>query len=109
MKNSWFLVFILMLALPIACVIADEAQRTLIQNRGSDSMAIAVVGWAEQYKQENKVIGLAVSGGGTGTGTGIASLINGTVDIANASRMMNRREINLAKAHGIAPEQHIVG
>lgn len=107
MKISWLLVLIPVLVLPVAHVFAAGAQRTLIQNRGSDSMAIAVVGWAEQYNYENRTIGLAVSGGGTGTG--IASLINGTVDIANASRMMNGREINLAKVNGIAPVQHIVG
>jgi len=107
MKTSCLFALIAMFVVPLAHVSADEARRTLIQNRGSDSMAIAVVGWAEQYKKKNKTIGLAVSGGGTGTG--IAALINGVVDIANASRMMNRREINLAKEHGIAPVQHIVG
>lgn len=107
MKICWLLVLIPVLVLPVAHVFAAGAQRTLIQNRGSDSMAIAVVGWAEQYNYENRTIGLAVSGGGTGTG--IASLINGTVDIANASRMMNGREINLAKVNGIAPVQHVVG
>jgi len=70
-------------------------------------MAIAVVEWAEQYNQENKTIGIAVSGGGSATG--IAALINGTVDVANASRTMSRREINLARERGIAPVQHIVG
>ena len=86
---------------------AVDTQRTLIQNRGSDSMATAVVEWAEQYTQDNKTVGLVVSGGGSGTG--IAALINGIVDVANASRTMNRREINLAREHGIAPVQHIVG
>ena len=70
-------------------------------------MAIAVERWAEQYKKYDTTIGVAVSGGGTGTG--IAALINGTVDIANASREMSRREINLAKKRGIAPVQHIIG
>ena len=70
-------------------------------------MAIAVERWAEQYKRYDTTIGVAVSGGGTGTG--IAALINGTVDIANASRAMTRREINLAKERGIVPVQHIIG
>jgi len=100
-------VFIPLLFIGLANVNADDIQRTLIQNRGSDSMAIAVEKWAEQYKRFDSKTGVAVSGGGTGTG--IAALINGTVDIANASRAMTRREINLAKKHGIAPVQHIVG
>jgi len=106
-KISRCLALICLLVCSSAHVLADDTQRALIQNRGSDSMAIAVVEWAAQYNHENKTIGIAVSGGGTGTG--IAALINGTVDVANASRTMTRREINLAREHGIAPVQHIVG
>jgi len=107
MKISLIFAFIPLFVSPLATVSAVDTQRTLIQNRGSDSMAIAVVRWAEQYRRENTAIGIAVSGGGTGTG--IAALLNGTVDVANASRAMTRREINLAKERGIAPVQHIVG
>jgi len=107
MKISRILALIPLLVSPLATVSAVDTQRTLIQNRGSDSMAIAVVRWAERYKRNNTAIGVAVSGGGTGTG--IAALLNGTVDLANASRAMTRREINLAKELGIAPVQHIVG
>ena len=107
MKISRILALITLLVSPLSTVSAIDAQRTLIQNRGSDSMAIAVVEWAEQYKRNNTAIGVAVSGGGSGTG--IAALINGTVDIANASRAMTRREINQAKERGIAPVQHIIG
>jgi phosphate transport system substrate-binding protein len=107
LKIYWILALIPLLVSSLASVSAADTQRTLIQNRGSDSMAIAVVEWAEQYKQNKTAIGVAVSGGGSGTG--IAALINGTVDIANASRAMTRKEINLAKERGIAPVQHIVG
>jgi len=107
MTISRILALIPLLVSPLATVSAVDTQRTLIQDRGSDSMAIAVVRWAEQYKRNDRTVGVAVSGGGTGTG--IAALLNGTVDIANASRAMTRREINLAKERGIAPVQHIVG
>ena len=107
MKISRFFALVPLLVSPYATVSVADTQRTLITDRGSDSMAVAVVGWAEQYKQKNKTIGIAVSGGGTGTG--IAALINGTADVANASRTMNRQELNLAKERGIAPVQHIVG
>jgi phosphate transport system substrate-binding protein len=100
-KISRVLALIPLLASPLATVSAADTQRTLIQDRGSDSMAIAVVRWAEQYKRNDRAVGVSVSGGGTGTG--IAALLNGTVDIANASRAMTRREINLAKERGIAP------
>lgn len=107
MTVKWIAVLLAVLASPLACLNAEEHQRTLLQNRGSDSMAIAVVAWAEAYNKINPKLGAIVSGGGTGTG--IASLLNGTVDFANASRPMSRREISNARERGIAPVQHIVG
>jgi len=50
---------------------------------------------------------VAVSGGGSGTG--IAAMINGTVDIANASREMKDKEKKLAEEHGQHPVEHVVG
>ncbi len=44
---------------------------------------------------------IAVSGGGSGTG--IASLINGQIDIADSSREMTQKEKDDAKAKGINP------
>ena len=49
---------------------------------------------------------LSVTGGGSGTG--IAALINGTVDIANASREMKPEEIEAAGARGASPVQFVV-
>jgi phosphate transport system substrate-binding protein len=106
MKIKPILALLTLLVSPLATFAADT-QRSLIQNRGSDSMAMVILAWAEAYKNVSPDIGVAVSGGGTGTG--IAALLNGTVDVANASRPMTRREINLAKERGIAPVQHIVG
>ncbi len=81
-------------------------EKSVIVNRGSDSMAIAVLAWAENYETERKV-GIAVSGGGSGTG--IAALTNGTIQIANASRPMSTREIERARKRGVEPVQHLVG
>jgi len=47
------------------------------------SMALA---WAETYMELRPRVRISVTGGGSGTG--IAAMINGTVDIANASRKM---------------------
>ena len=107
MKTGPVLALIPLLVWSFANVCASETETTLIQNRGSDSMAVAVMEWSEKYRLKNRATGVAVSGGGTGTG--IAALLNGTVDIANASRAMNRRENNLAREQGIAPVQHLVG
>ena len=63
--------------------------------------------WAENYRNVNSEVAIAVSGGGSGTG--IAALINGTVDIANASRKLKDKELDLAKKGGQDPIEHIVG
>lgn len=49
---------------------------------------------------------ISVTGGGSGTG--IASLINGTVQIANASREMSAEEIAQARKNGIEPRRFTV-
>jgi phosphate transport system substrate-binding protein len=63
--------------------------------------------WAEAYGSVNANVAVAVTGGGSGTG--ISALINGTVDIANASREMRESEVEASQARGIDPVQHIVG
>ncbi len=82
-------------------------QRQVIQNKGSDTLVNVAQAWAENYKEVNSNVAIAVSGGGSGTG--IASMINGTVDIANASRKMKDKEIELARKNGIDPIEHTVG
>ena len=81
--------------------------RDLIQNKGSDTLVNVAQAWAEAYQSIDPDVAVAVSGGGSGTG--IAALINGTVDLANASRAMKQKEIDLAKSKGQNPVQHIVG
>ena len=81
--------------------------RELIQNKGSDTLVNVAQAWAEAYPKVNPDVAVAVSGGGSGTG--IAAMINGTVDIANASRQMKDKEKKLAEEHGQHPVEHIVG
>ena len=85
----------------------SAANRVLIQNKGSDTLVNVAQAWAEAYKSVNSSVAVAVSGGGSGTG--IAAMINGTVDIANASRAMKKKEIKRAESHGIEPKEHVVG
>jgi phosphate transport system substrate-binding protein len=77
-----------------------------IQNKGSDTLVNLALAWAEAYRQVQPSVQIAVTGGGSGTG--IASLINGTVDIANASREMKENEIEQARQNGIEPVEHLV-
>jgi len=81
--------------------------RTTIQNKGSDTLVNVAQAWAETYPKINPDIAVAVSGGGSGTG--IAAMINGTVDIANASRSMKEKEKKLAEKNGQNPIEHVVG
>jgi phosphate transport system substrate-binding protein len=81
--------------------------RQVIQNKGSDTLVNVAQAWAEAYQLVDPTTVVAVSGGGSGTG--IAALINGTVDIANASRAMKDKEIQMAKDADHEPVQHIVG
>jgi phosphate transport system substrate-binding protein len=77
-----------------------------LQNKGSDTMVNLALAWAEAYRVVQPDVAIAVTGGGSGTG--IAALINGTVDIANASREMKDGEIEEARANGIEPVEHVV-
>ncbi|MBK8985560.1 MAG: phosphate ABC transporter substrate-binding protein [Chloroflexi bacterium] len=81
------------------------AQRS-VQNKGSDTMVNIALAWAEAYRKVDSTISVAVTGGGSGTG--IAALINGTVDMANASRAMKQDEIDQALANGVEPVEHAV-
>jgi phosphate transport system substrate-binding protein len=83
----------------------SEGQRA-IQNKGSDTLVNLALAWAEAYRELRPDVAIAVTGGGSGTG--IAALINGTVDIANASREMKEGEVEQARANGIEPVEHLV-
>ena len=84
----------------------DES-RAVIQNKGSDTLVNVAQAWAEAYKEVNPNLAVAVTGGGSGTG--ISAMINGTVDLANASRKMKERELASARENGIEPVEHVVG
>jgi phosphate transport system substrate-binding protein len=77
-----------------------------IENKGSDTLVNLALKWAEVYMQEHANVRLSVTGGGSGTG--IAAMINGTVDIANASRAMKPEEIEAAEANGVTPVEFTV-
>ncbi len=77
-----------------------------IQNKGSDTLVNVALAWAEAYQTVDPSVSIAVTGGGSGTG--IAALINGTVDIANASRQINEQEIEAARGNGIEPVEFVV-
>lgn len=75
--------------------------RQTIEDIGSDTIVNLALAWAEAYQQVDTGVRISVSGGGTGTG--MAALINGTTDIANASRQIKAEEISDARKNGIEP------
>jgi len=86
---------------------SEQGGRLVIQNKGSDTLVNVAQAWAEAYKEVEPNVAVAVTGGGSGTG--ISALINGTVDLANASRKMKENEIELARAANVEPVEWIVG
>lgn len=103
---------VLLCGLPACREQRDDATRSTmsgtktIENKGSDTLVNVALAWAEQYMQEHPKVRISVTGGGSGTG--IASLINGTADIANASREMKSEEVKAAQANGITPVEFVV-
>jgi phosphate transport system substrate-binding protein len=77
-----------------------------IENKGSDTIVNLALAWAELYQTEHPEVRISVTGGGSGTG--IASLINGTVDIANASRRIKDEETTAAENQGNVPVEFVI-
>jgi phosphate transport system substrate-binding protein len=102
--------FILLLSLLSACASSPQSSSdspaTYIENKGSDTIVNLALAWAERYQAEHPEVRISVTGGGSGTG--LAALVNGTVDIANASRKIKDEEIAQAQKNGIQPVEHII-
>jgi phosphate transport system substrate-binding protein len=82
--------------------------KTIIQNKGSDTMVNVAQVWAEEYGKVAPDVEVEVSGGGSGVG--LAALVKGAVDIANASRDIKPAEAEQASRNtGKAPVGFTVG
>jgi phosphate transport system substrate-binding protein len=97
------------IALVAAVAITGCGKRStssMVQIKGSDTMVNLGQAWAEAYMNSHSGSNVAVTGGGSGTG--IAAMIQGTTDIAEASRAMKAEEISLAEQRKIDPTEHEV-
>jgi len=74
--------------------------------KGSDTMVHLVTYWAEAYMKVHPNAQISVTGGGSGTG--IAAMLNGTTDLAMASRKVKPKETELAKDQGVSFNEIIV-
>jgi phosphate transport system substrate-binding protein len=114
MKMRIFQLGILLLLILTGCATSPGASddpstenpTTYIQNKGSDTIVNLALAWAERYQELYPNVRISVTGGGSGTG--IAAIINGTVDIANASRPISPEEVALAQANGTEPMEFVV-
>jgi phosphate transport system substrate-binding protein len=87
---------------------AAKPARTVIQNKGSDTMVNVAQVWAEEYRKAAPDVEVEVSGGGSGVG--LAALLKGAVDIANASRDIKPSELEQAEKNtGKKPVGFTVG
>jgi phosphate transport system substrate-binding protein len=85
---------------------SNSSAQAYIENKGSDTLVNVALAWAERYQKDHPEVQISVTGGGSGTG--FAALINGTIDIANASRGIKPEEIDQAKKNGFEPVEFIV-
>jgi len=83
-----------------------QAERKMIQIKGSDTMVNLVQILAEEYMANNPQNPIAVLGGGSGTG--ISALINGTCQIADHSREWKQKEIDQAWEKGVRPRFFVI-
>lgn len=76
--------------------------RKKIRIKGSTTVLPLTQKSAEAY---SKISTISISIDGSGSGNGIKALIDGSCDIANASRAMKSKEIKKAQAKGIAAKE----
>ena len=113
MNKRFFAIIFLFFSFIVGCNTSTNTsesnlpqETTYIENKGSDTIVNLALAWAERYNQINPDVSISVTGGGSGTG--IAALINGTVDIANASRSIKPEEIEAIKVNGNEPIEFVI-
>jgi len=94
------------LLLAVACGGGETSSRTVIRETGSEVMVAGARAWADRYHHVDRSVDVEVSGGGSEAG--IAALVAGSVDVANASRAITPEELQRARAAGRMPIEHIV-
>lgn len=86
--------------------VQQESETMSIVIKGSDTEVQLVSNLAEAFIEEHADADISVTGGGSATG--IASLINGEIDLANSSRQMSDEERQQAFANGIHVREFIL-
>jgi phosphate transport system substrate-binding protein len=93
--------FLCLVVLFLSC----NRDNTTVRIKGSDTEVNLAVQLAEAFHQINKEVFVSITGGGSGLG--ITSLMNGTADIANSSRGINYKEIELFQQKGVTIDSFV--
>lgn len=101
MRTLWTIVVVALALVTASGVWADS-----IISKGSDTVLPLAQQEAEAFMGKHSEHSITVVGGGSGVG--IAALIDGTTDIANASREIKTKEKRLARQGGIDVVEHVV-
>lgn len=96
---------ILLMLLAVCNSVSCNSTNESIKIKGSDTEVNLSVQLAEAFHVEQQSILISISGGGSGLG--IASLLNGTADIANSSRRMKLTELELFNKENIQIDSFI--
>ncbi len=94
-----------LLATLVLVAIGTPAFAGPVTVKGSDTMVILIQRWAEEFMKKHPEKKIQVTGGGSGTG--LAALVNGTTDIASASRPMKEGEQDKLRARFNTPGNEI--
>jgi phosphate transport system substrate-binding protein len=101
LKQGWLMLPILGLLVIALAIVGCGGGGSSIKIIGSNTVTPLTSVWAEEFMEMHPEVNIAVSG--PGSGVGIASLINGTTDICQASRKMKSAEFDQAEANGVNP------
>jgi phosphate transport system substrate-binding protein len=81
--------------------------KTVLTVKGSDTMVVLAQRWAEAFMKLHPEQQIQVTGGGSGTG--FAALLNGSTDLAMASRPIKKAEAEqVQRRHGARAEELVV-
>lgn len=103
-KIAWFTVFLLSIVLSFG--IGNVAFAGSIVIKGSTTVLPIAQKAAEEFMKMTSGVNISVSGGGSGNG--IKAIIDGTTDIADSSRFIKDKEIELAMQKTVLPVPHRV-
>ncbi|ADL11654.1 PstS family phosphate ABC transporter substrate-binding protein [Acetohalobium arabaticum] len=106
MFNSRNLVILSVLLMVCMMSVGVASASDTLSVQGSSTVLPIAQRAAEVYMDQNPGVNITVRGGGSGNG--IAALVDGAVDVADASRFIKPGELKQAEDNGIYPVPHRV-